>query len=154
MQPSDRWGTQTFIAGLIADATIAPWAIQGAMDGLGLAAYVEKVPVLTAQKPRLEPHGDGLLQTQGPPPAASEHASSQTCPMPLPKSANSAPRKSARTTSRLTDMSQVKARCFNPLRMTSWRRHRIHRHAWRLHIVSTFASRAANEPTGTEALDF
>ena len=32
------WGTQTFIAGLIADATSASWAIQGAMDGTGLAA--------------------------------------------------------------------------------------------------------------------
>ena len=39
------WGTQPFIAGLTADATIAPWAIQGAMGGPGLAACGEKVPV-------------------------------------------------------------------------------------------------------------
>ena len=44
------WGTQPFIAGFTADATIAFWAIQGAMYGTGLAAYVEKVPV-----PELEP---------------------------------------------------------------------------------------------------
>ena len=33
--------TQTFIAGLTADARIAPWIIQGAMNGEAFATYVE-----------------------------------------------------------------------------------------------------------------
>ena len=41
--PFGSWGTQTFIAGLSADAMIAPWVIKGAMDGPAFAAYVEKV---------------------------------------------------------------------------------------------------------------
>lgn len=47
--PFGSWGTQTFIAGLTADAMIAPWVIKGAMDGPAFAAYVEKVlaPELT-----------------------------------------------------------------------------------------------------------
>jgi len=40
--PFGSWGTQTFIAGLSADAMIAPWVIKGAMDGAAFAAYVEK----------------------------------------------------------------------------------------------------------------
>lgn len=43
--PFGSWGTQTFIAGLTADAMIAPWVIKGAMDGPAFAAYVEKVLV-------------------------------------------------------------------------------------------------------------
>lgn len=43
--PFEAWGTQTFIAGLSADAMIAPWVIKGAMDGPAFAAYVEKVLV-------------------------------------------------------------------------------------------------------------
>jgi hypothetical protein len=43
--PFGSWGTQTFIAGLSAEATIAPWVIKGAMDGAVLAAYVENVLV-------------------------------------------------------------------------------------------------------------
>ncbi len=43
--PFGSWGTQTFIAGLSADAMIAPWVIKGAMDGAAFAAYVEKVLV-------------------------------------------------------------------------------------------------------------
>lgn len=39
------WGTQTVIAGLSAEAMIAPWIIKGAMDGPAFAAYVEKVLV-------------------------------------------------------------------------------------------------------------
>ena len=48
--PFGSWGTQTFIAGLSADALIAPWVIKGAMDGEAFAAYVERVLV-----PELEP---------------------------------------------------------------------------------------------------
>ena len=43
--PFGSWGTQTFIAGLTADAMIAPWVIRGVMDGPAFAACVEKVPV-------------------------------------------------------------------------------------------------------------
>ena len=32
--PFGRWSTQTFIAGLTADALIAPWIIPGAMNGI------------------------------------------------------------------------------------------------------------------------
>ncbi len=41
--PFGNWGTQTFIAGLTADALIAPWVIKGAMDGPAFAAYVREV---------------------------------------------------------------------------------------------------------------
>ena len=37
--PFGSWGTQTLIAGLTADALIAPWVIKGAMDGPAFAAY-------------------------------------------------------------------------------------------------------------------
>ena len=43
--PFGKWQTQTFIAGLSADAMIAPWVIKGAMDGAAFTAYVEKVLV-------------------------------------------------------------------------------------------------------------
>ncbi len=58
--PFGSWGTQTFIAGLSADAMIAPWVIKGAMplsecmhspagnrviDGAAFAAYIEKLLV-------------------------------------------------------------------------------------------------------------
>ena len=43
--PFGSSGTQTFIAGLTADAMIAPWVTKGPMDGPAFAAYVEKVPV-------------------------------------------------------------------------------------------------------------
>ena len=48
--PFGSWGTQTLIAGLTADALIAPWVIKGAMDGTAFAAYVSKVLV-----PEIEP---------------------------------------------------------------------------------------------------
>jgi transposase len=48
--PFGSWGTQTLIAGLTADALIAPWVIKGAMDGPAFAAYVRKVLV-----PEIEP---------------------------------------------------------------------------------------------------
>ena len=40
--PFGAWGTQTFVAGLSADAMIALWVIKGAMNGPAFAAYVEK----------------------------------------------------------------------------------------------------------------
>ncbi len=43
--PFGSWGTQTLIAGLTADALIAPWVIKGAMDGPAFAAYVRDVLV-------------------------------------------------------------------------------------------------------------
>ncbi len=48
--PFGSWGTQTFIAGLSAEALIATWVIKGAMDGEAFKAYVEQVLV-----PELEP---------------------------------------------------------------------------------------------------
>jgi len=38
--PFGSWGTQTFIAGLTADAMIAPWVIKGAMP---LATFSPKM---------------------------------------------------------------------------------------------------------------
>ena len=48
--PFGRWGTQTFIAGLSADALIAPWVINGAMDRAAFDTYVK-----TQLAPALEP---------------------------------------------------------------------------------------------------
>ncbi|PWJ09611.1 Transposase [Jannaschia seohaensis] len=39
--PFGRWRTQTFVAGLTADALIAPWIIEGAMDGALFTDWVE-----------------------------------------------------------------------------------------------------------------
>lgn len=38
--PFGKWHTQTFIAGLRCDALIAPWIVEGAMDGPAFDAYV------------------------------------------------------------------------------------------------------------------
>jgi len=39
--PFGKWRTQTFIAGLTSAALIAPWIIEGAMNGDAFATYVE-----------------------------------------------------------------------------------------------------------------
>jgi len=39
--PFGKWQTQTFIAGLRCDELIAPWVIEGAMDGAAFDIYVE-----------------------------------------------------------------------------------------------------------------
>jgi transposase len=39
--PFGKWQTQTFIAGLRCDELIAPWVIEGAMDGPAFDTYVE-----------------------------------------------------------------------------------------------------------------
>lgn len=39
--PFGRWRTQTFVAGLTSDALIAPWVIEGAMDGTAFTTWVE-----------------------------------------------------------------------------------------------------------------
>lgn len=39
--PFGKWNTQTFIAGLRCDALVAPWIVEGAMDGAAFDAYVE-----------------------------------------------------------------------------------------------------------------
>lgn len=39
--PFGKWRTQTFIAGLRCDELIAPWVIEGAMDGAAFNTYVE-----------------------------------------------------------------------------------------------------------------
>ena len=38
--PFGKWRTQTFIAGLRCDAMIAPWIVEGAMDGATFDTYV------------------------------------------------------------------------------------------------------------------
>ncbi len=38
--PFGKWHTQTFIAGLRCDALVAPWIVNGAMDGPAFDAYV------------------------------------------------------------------------------------------------------------------
>jgi transposase len=39
--PFGQWNTQTFIAGLRCNELVAPWIIEGAMDGAAFDAYVE-----------------------------------------------------------------------------------------------------------------
>ena len=39
--PFGRWRTQTFVAGLTSDALVAPWVIEGAMDGAAFTTWVE-----------------------------------------------------------------------------------------------------------------
>lgn len=56
MRPLDHGERRPFIAGLSADALIAPWVIKGAMDGEAFAAYVEQVLV-----PELEPGTVAIL---------------------------------------------------------------------------------------------
>lgn len=53
--PFGKWHTQTFIAGLRCDSLVAPWVVQGAMDGEAFAAYVE-----TQLAPTLQP-GDVVI---------------------------------------------------------------------------------------------
>ncbi len=48
--PFGKWRTQTFIAGLTCGDLIAPWVIEGAMDGPAFDTYVE-----TQLAPVLEP---------------------------------------------------------------------------------------------------
>ena len=50
-----KWRTQTFIAGLRCDELVAPWIIEGAMDGAAFDAYVR-----TQLAPLLEP-GDVVI---------------------------------------------------------------------------------------------
>lgn len=38
--PFGRWQTQTFVAGLRCDGLVAPWIIEGAMDGAAFDTYV------------------------------------------------------------------------------------------------------------------
>lgn len=47
--PFGKWRTQTFIAGLAHEGMIAPWVIEGAMNGAAFATYVETqlAPVLS-----------------------------------------------------------------------------------------------------------
>lgn len=39
--PFGKWHTQTFIAGLRCDGLVAPWVVNGAMDGAAFDTYVE-----------------------------------------------------------------------------------------------------------------
>lgn len=53
--PFGKWHTQTFIAGLRCDGIVAPWLVNGAMDGAAFEAYVE-----TQLAPALNP-GDVVI---------------------------------------------------------------------------------------------
>lgn len=48
--PFGQWHTQTFIAGLRCDGLVAPWVVNGAMDGEAFAAYVETQLAPTLKK--------------------------------------------------------------------------------------------------------
>lgn len=54
--PFGCWGTHTLIAGLTQDGMIAPWVIEGAMDGSAFAAYIRDVLV-----PEIVPGTDVIL---------------------------------------------------------------------------------------------
>ena len=56
--PFGRWRTQTFIAGLAHDGPIAPWVIEGAMNGAAFATHVE-----TRLAPALAPGTAVILDT-------------------------------------------------------------------------------------------
>jgi len=47
--PFGKWRTQTFIAGLRQDGLVAPWTVEGAMDGAAFDTYVrtQLAPTLT-----------------------------------------------------------------------------------------------------------
>lgn len=53
--PFGKWQTQTFIAGLRCDGLVAPWIVDGAMDGPAFDAYVR-----TQLAPNLKP-GDVVI---------------------------------------------------------------------------------------------
>ena len=53
--PFGKWHTQTFIAGLRCDGLVAPWIVDGAMDGPAFDAYVR-----TQLAPRLR-QGDVVI---------------------------------------------------------------------------------------------
>ena len=54
--PFGKWHTQPFIAALTHEALIAPWVIEGAMNGPAFDAYIE-----TQLAPRLEPRSVVIL---------------------------------------------------------------------------------------------
>ena len=64
--PFGKWGTQTFIAGLTQNALIAPWVINGAMNGPAFDTYIE-----TQLAPALDP---GLLSSSTTCPPTKVHA--------------------------------------------------------------------------------
>ena len=43
--PNGHWKTTTFLAGLAADGLVAPWVLDGPMNGEAFRAYVEHVLV-------------------------------------------------------------------------------------------------------------
>ncbi|MEZ5897635.1 MAG: IS630 family transposase [Parvularculaceae bacterium] len=53
--PFGKWNTQTFIAGLRCDGLVAPWIVEGAMNGEAFAIYIE-----TQLAPTLNP-GDVVI---------------------------------------------------------------------------------------------
>ena len=58
--PFGKWRTQTFVAGLAHDGLVAPWVIEGAMDGTAFEAYIR-----TQLAPALEPGTAVILDNLG-----------------------------------------------------------------------------------------
>ena len=81
--PFGKWHTQTFVAGLRCDELIAPWIIEGAMDGAAFDTYVR-----TQLVPALRP-GDVVildnLNVHKSPRAAAALAERGACFLFLPK---------------------------------------------------------------------
>ena len=48
--PHGRWKTTTFLAALRHDRIVAPWLVEGPIDGESFRTYVEKVLVPTLQQ--------------------------------------------------------------------------------------------------------
>ena len=69
--PFGKWRTQTFIAGLTHDALVAPWVIDGAMDGSAFELYV-RTQLAPALRTRHRRHP---RQPRGPPKRRSRRGS-------------------------------------------------------------------------------
>lgn len=48
--PFGKWQTQTFVAGLRCDGLVAPWIINGPINGAAFDAYIETQPAPTLSK--------------------------------------------------------------------------------------------------------
>ena len=71
--PFGKWNTQTFIAGLRCDALVAPWVIEGAINGEDFDTYVT-----TQLAPALKP--GGVVEARSSKPRRSEPSSAMTGP--------------------------------------------------------------------------
>jgi putative transposase len=58
--PHGRWRTMTFLAGLRSDRIVAPWIVDGPINGASFRIYVERVLV-----PTLAPGDIGVMDNLG-----------------------------------------------------------------------------------------